>query len=392
MIINDKRALAFTTTIEEIRPLEGYDRVEYARVLGWWCIIAKDYNLKVGDKVVYFEIDSRVPKTNPAFDFLKKRDYKIKTLKMCKVVSQGLILPLDVLGIEADIDVNVDVTERLGVTYIEAEDNDRKADDETVKLNNIKSRYKKFMNNKLVKRLMRFAWFRKLVLKLLGRKKVSAKGFPSQFVAKTDEERVQNMPWILTNKEPFVATEKIDGTSTTFLLLRKPLGRFEFFVCSRNVRMLKPDQETWNGNDNIYWEMAVKYDVEKQLKKYLLAHPDLNWACIQGESFGEGWQKNPLGLEGHDFKAFNFITGPGGRIGSLEGCKILSEFDTPIPWVPVLDEAFILPDTVEELLDFATAKSVVNPNVLREGVVFRSQDGQTSFKAVSPEYLMKHDI
>lgn len=35
MIINGKRALAYITEINDIEPLPGYTRVEYARVGGW---------------------------------------------------------------------------------------------------------------------------------------------------------------------------------------------------------------------------------------------------------------------------------------------------------------------------------------------------------------------
>ena len=71
----------------------------------------------------------------------------------------------------------------------------------------------------------------------------------------------------------------------------------------------------------------------------------------------------------------------------MEGKALLEKWG--IPWVPILDENFILPDTVEELLTIATAKSKVNPEVLREGIVFRGKDGVQSFKAVSPEYLIQ---
>lgn len=201
----------------------------------------------------------------------------------------------------------------------------------------------------------------------------------------------QNMPWILEDKTPLIATEKIDGTSTTWLMVRKGANRFEFYVCSRNVRMFKPDQECYMGNDNIYWENAIKYDVEKQLKDYLKKHKELKWVCIQGESYGEGWQGNPLKMKGHHFAAFNFKDSEHGRWGSIEAKNELASWETPIPWVPILNTDFVLPDTVEELLNIATAKSVVNPDVLREGIVFRGKDGQLSFKAVSPEYLMKHN-
>ena len=80
MIINDKRALAYVVTIDEIRPIEGYDRVEYARTNGWWVIINKADNLHVGDKCVYFEVDSKVNPLDERFAFLEKRDYRIKTI------------------------------------------------------------------------------------------------------------------------------------------------------------------------------------------------------------------------------------------------------------------------------------------------------------------------
>ena len=214
------------------------------------------------------------------------------------------------------------------------------------------------------------------------------KAFPEEFISKTDEERIQNMPWLLSDKQPLIATEKIDGTSTTFLLVRKSKRRFEFYVCSRNLRKW-PEDDCYQNNSNIYWEMAIRYDVENQLKKYLIKNPGLRWVCIQGESYGQDWQGNPLKLKGHEFAAFNFKDSKNGRWGSLEGKKLLESFDKPIPWVPIIDTEYILPDTMEELLNFVTAKSAINPEVLREGIVFRSKDGKLSFKGVSPLYLAK---
>ena len=60
-----------------------------------------------------------------------------------------------------------------------------------------------------------------------------------------------------------------------------------------------------------------------------------------------------------------------------------------ITWVPIIDTEFILPDTVDELLAYATDKSKVDGG-MREGVVFRSPDGTQSFKAVSNEFLLKY--
>lgn len=60
-----------------------------------------------------------------------------------------------------------------------------------------------------------------------------------------------------------------------------------------------------------------------------------------------------------------------------------------VPCVPVVNSKFILPDTVEELLEYATDKSQVDGD-MREGIVFRSEDGSKSFKAVSNEFLLAY--
>ena len=88
MIINDKRALAYTARVEEVKEIPGYDRVEHARVgAGWWCIVSKSDKFKPGDLCVYFEVDSKVPANDERFAFMEKRNYKVKTLRMCKVYS-----------------------------------------------------------------------------------------------------------------------------------------------------------------------------------------------------------------------------------------------------------------------------------------------------------------
>lgn len=132
--------------------------------------------------------------------------------------------------------------------------------------------------------------------------------------------------------------------------------------------------------------MAEKYHFEDVLaalvKKY-----DLEWATLQGETYGASIQKREYGLKGHDFVGFNLIFSDRGRLNSVEAKEILAEYG--IPWVPIVDEHFVLPDTVEELLAIATDKSVIDGG-MREGLVFRSQDGARSFKAVSNEFLLKY--
>lgn len=399
MVINEKRALAFTTNIAWVKPIEGADNIELVGVLGWTCI-AKKGEFHEGDTCVYFEIDSKLPEADWSA-FMEGKHYKVKTMKLGKfnVISQGLALPFDAFDADTLNKITeattgaedpVDLTDILGVTYAVEEDNKRKGGvDPNAKYVSMKARHKKFFSNKMVKKLMKYEWFRKFIFIFLGKKKDNPKSFPAGFpyVHKTDEERVENMPWVLGYENPLIVTEKLDGTSCTYILERKKHGKFEFYVSSRNVRQLKPDQACYHES-NIYWELAQKYNIEEHLKEYLELDPGLDYVCIQGEGVGNV-QGNPLKLKDNTLFVFNFIRSDIGRLPSNVGEAIVHEWG--MYWVPILDTAYKMPNDMEEFKQFATAKSVVNPDVLREGIVLRDPKTDLSFKNVSREYLLKHN-
>ena len=128
MLINDVRALAYTTRISWVRPIAGADNIELVGIGGWICI-AKIGEFREGDICVYFEIDSKLPSDKEWCAFMESKKFKVKTMKLSKfgVVSQGLALPVNVFDIEIPNEENIDLTEKLGVTYADAEDNQRKA-------------------------------------------------------------------------------------------------------------------------------------------------------------------------------------------------------------------------------------------------------------------------
>lgn len=199
------RKLATIRTIANIKPIPNADRIEVAQIDGWEVIISKSDNFSQGDKVVYIEIDSKMPKT-PEYDFLKSRRYVVKTIKLRGQVSQGLVLPLAVLP-PGDYKIGDDVTEILGVT---------KYDPEAEQENAVVSENKKKSRNPIIKFLMRFKWFRKIYLK------PSVKDTFPNWIKKTDEERIQNMTRLFEklkrDKTVLSVTEKVDGTSATFFL------------------------------------------------------------------------------------------------------------------------------------------------------------------------------
>jgi hypothetical protein len=252
------------------------------------------------------------------------------------------------------------------------------------------ARHAKLFKKPLFRWLMRREWGRKLLFVFFGKKKDNPRGWPTHFpyIHKTDEERCENLAHIVLGyKEPLTVTEKLDGTSTTFILERKGHNKYEFYVLSRNVRQADEKQECYHDH-NIYWDMAFKYDIENKLKGYLQRYPGLSYVCVQGESVGSV-QGNPLKLKEDQFFAFNFIDSEHGRYDSITGRAICDLVD--IPWVPILDTNFMMPTDMEEFKQMATAPSAVNPNVMREGIVLRDPTNDFSFKNVSREYLMKHN-
>lgn len=386
MIINDKRALAYIQHVTNIRPIDGADNIEQCNVLGW-NLICKKGEFHEGDPCVYIEIDSKVPEREE-FEFLRAKGFKVKTMKLGKFncISQGLAMPQSAFKELAGLSDGTDVTDILGIKYSVQEDNARKGNgDPNAKYKSMAARHQKIFKKKWARWMMRRSWGRKVMFFFFGKKKDNPRGFPT-FVSKTDEERVENQPWRIGDGKTYLATEKLDGTSCTYALERKGRNKFEFYVCSRNVRQQDEKQECYHDH-NIYWDLAFKYNIEQHLKDFLNQFPQLKWVCIQGEGVGSV-QGNPLKLTEDDLYVFNFKESQTGRWSSMAGAGQVREWG--MKWVPILGEVQ-MPDTMEELKVLATGKSKVNPEVMREGIVYRSLDGSDSFKNVSREYLLKHN-
>ena len=337
-----ERKLATIRKITDIRPIEGADMIELATVGGWNVVVAKDVGHKVGNSVVYCEIDSFLP-IKEEFEFLRKSSYKkmgdqegfrLKTIRLRGQLSQGLILPISVVPITQfasayDLPEGLDVTEMLGIVKYEPP----------------------------------------IPAELAGKVKG---GFPS-FLHKTDEERVQNLvkeydEYKLTSEHQFYMTEKLDGSSATYYM-----NKGEFGVCSRNLELLETE-------GNSFWKVARELDLENKLK-------DKGNICLQGELIGEGIQGNPYKIKGqtvHFFNGFDIDTRT--KLGINEFLILLDELD--LTSVPILGVAILLPDTVEGMLKLAEDKSRLNKLTEREGVVVRSLDNTISFKAISNKFLL----
>ena len=205
----------------------------------------------------------------------------------------------------------------------------------------------------------------------------------------------ENMPWVLQDKTPFIVTQKCDGSSGTYILERKPFGRYEFYVCSRNVRILKPEQECFYGEHNYYWEVAQKYDIERKMRQYLDDNRDISFVCWQGEICAPAIQKNPHKLKETHFYCFHWTDSKYGRL-DIRTAAEMWKYAFKMEVVPIIDCNYIMPDDFEEFKK--TADTTYDPSCCEgqsgckaEGYVYyKTTDPTFSFKNVSREYLLKH--
>lgn len=382
-----ERALAHIEKIEWIRPIEGADNIELIGVLGWVCI-AKIGEFKVGDTAVYIEIDSKCPENDERFAFLAAKHYKVKTMKLgkFKVISQGLALPISLFPELADKPIGSDVTDDLKITYSSEEDIKRKSNkvDSEAKYKAMANRHQKLFKKPLVRKIMRYKLGRRIMFLIFGRKKDNPKKFPD-WIVKTDETRIENAPFYLESTNKWIKTEKLDGTSCTFAVDKGKRNKYEFIVCSRNVRQADRDQACYHDS-NIYWELADKYDIENILTKFATDN-GYDRVVLQGEGVGSV-QGNPYKFTENKLFVFNLIIN-GTRLGTVEMAKFCDE--NGLLHVPIIDTEYTLPKTMEEMKLEADGYSEINSKVKREGFVYRSIDGQQSFKNVSREYLLKHN-
>lgn len=250
-----QRELAYVTIIQEIKPIPGYDRVEHARTNGWWCVVKKDA-FKVGDLCIYFEIDSKLPETEK-FEFCRKYNFRVKTQRLCKVLSQGLIMTPAELGLE-NIKEGDYLTEKLGVTYYEPEDNMRKADNK--KLAELKA--DKFMEKWIKKHKflakIKFIcnWRRKTFLKKYFAKQKKTGDWPF-WVMKTDEERCLPGKIKVLTENGYIPISKIVNQKLDIKVASiNKEGKIEY------KKIL--DYQKFNNNSEV---MTIKYPIEPEVQE-----------------------------------------------------------------------------------------------------------------------------
>lgn len=336
------RKLASIQEITEIRPIEGADAIETAIVNGGWPVVVKKNEYKVGDLAIYLEIDSWTP--HELAPFLSKgkepREYngvsgeRLRSVKLRGQISQGLLLPITILDEKglwplAGDPVGHDLTSQLGIQKWEAP---------------IPSQLQGTMRG----------------------------NFPS-FIPKTDQERVQNLGKDFPDYQTlqYEVTEKLEGSSCTMFLRDG-----DFNVCSRNIN-LKED------GGNTFWQVARAINMETLLKE-----SGLDSMAFQGELIGPKVQGGIYKRPSPEFYVFDIYDILESKYLPPQERQLMCA-SLGLNHVPVLDTVELSEHTVDSLVAMADGPSQLNPQTLREGLVFKSLCGTRSFKAISNKYLLK---
>lgn len=340
------RKLASIQIISKLRHHPNADILFLATIQGWQIVVSVTDDVHEGDKVIYCEIDSNLPGDAewlpPAVKerLLKQKDqtfYHVKTLKIRKELSQGLIIPTTgLLKYMSEYEVGSEVTNELKIEKYEPP-----ALDEMYRGGN------------------------------------SDIKFPTNLVSKTDETRVQSIPKVLDRLKgsEYYITVKCDGTSGTFLI--DPYTH-EFLCCSRNLVRKQPK----NINSCPYWSLATRYNLQEKLIDKRSEY------AIQGEICGPKIQKNLMNLVKAELFVFNVVHIPTRKVLPYEELKQFC-LELGLTMVPLVEIGNNFNYTLDELLKKSEGKYKGSKSQ-REGIVVRSKDQYHSFKVINNKYLLNH--
>lgn len=335
------RKMATIRKIDELRLIPDADSIETA-VIGGWTVVVKRGEFAVGDLAVYCEIDSWIPthlapflsKNREPLEFDGIKGERLRSVRLRKQLSQGLLLPMSCLtNFGADLWEGADVSGTLGIVKYDAPVSAQLAGD--------------------------------------------AVGLFPGWIPKTDQERIQNLTTELaewrTQDLTWEVTEKLDGSSMTVFVRDEEEG-----VCSRNLQLRE-------NATNTMWQVSRR---EQIIEKIRASGRNL---AIQGEIIGEGIQGNRYKVRGQQFLVFDIYDIDAGRyLTPAERITFVAKLD--IKHVPVLRSAFsIEAQKVNDLLFTAEGVSALcgvdGPE--REGLVFKCNSSQVSFKVISNSFLLR---
>jgi RNA ligase (TIGR02306 family) len=322
------------TEIEKLSPHNNADTLELAQVLGWQLVVRKG-EYQVGDRIVYFPIDTVLPlEVSERFGvtkYLSKQ--RIKCAKLRGEPSFGLAVRPDC----DDWQVGENVADYYGALKYEPP------------------------------------------LRLSASDAEKAHPLFGEY---TDIENMRNFPTIFEQGEMVVLSEKIHGTNSRVALIEGQL-----MAGSKAVRRKQPEDEKQFAS-NIYWYPLSLEPVRKLIETL---GSENRQVILFGEIYGSKIQSFHYGLKNIlGFRAFDlFINGK--YLDWPEFHKLCELFE--VETVPVVATVPFDLETVKRLSEGKTLLMGQDAHI-REGLVVRSlrermdpKLGRVILKYVSDSYL-----
>jgi len=319
-------------------------------------------------------------------DGLEKNKFRIKTIKLRGQISQGYCIPISVFSEHPTRRLELQKTEENNPVLAKLVDQDsgecielRLGTDVTLLLD-----IGKYLNP-----------HEEVDEQAFGNKAhnhVNRALFPSEFLHKTNQERIQNMGHLLQSfaDMEFEVTEKLDGSSVTAYYYINPQFKAAdgFGLCSRNFRLSGDEPEPLA---TAAWGIASALGLRERLEKYG------KHLALQGEICGDKFQGNPYQLRPCRWFIFDVYLIDDQRYATpSEREQILKDLNLADHAVPTVEKKRTLSGMkVADIVGMADGMSLLNPRARREGLVFKSvtltERGRTvSFKAVSNVWLLKN--
>ena len=355
--------------IEKIELHPFADKLEICKLenLDWFCIIPKN-EFKISELALYIPIDSILPEEleNKIFgkdSKIKLEKRRVRSIKLRKVISQGLVVKPETVGI-FDYKEGDDFKEFLGITKYEPVE----------KLPNIYGTC-----HKIKKRYIN-----------------------SNFHKYTDISNIKNYPQVFKEGEQVNITCKLHGSSLRLgWVLNEPhtiwgkikkffglLDKWIFLVGSRNIQLTYKNKNKVFYDHNIYTKIAEEYNLKDKLKE---------GEILFGEIIGHSIQKNySYGCKEGETKFYAYDIMKDGKWLNPEDFFILC-YMRGIPTVPYLYSGPFSKEVVEQ---HTQGPSVLSPNEqpIREGCIIKANPerinpycGRTCLKSINPEYLLLKD-
>ena len=370
--MENNNSVCFVARINEIKSIEGADKIELAVIGGWNCIVQKGHYVE-NDLTIVATTDAVIPQelsdAMNVTSYLRKGQ-RVRTVKFRGVYSECLLIPLKHIPLMENYYDGKDMMFTMNIYKYEPP-----------------------------VRQVQLSSGRKIKYKDNENFKVYYK-FPN----------LKNVPELFTEKDKVEITRKLHGTNARYGIVKKSklsiwdkVKRFfgnewieyEYVYGSHNV---EKGSDTQGFYDTDVWRtIAEKYEIREKLWEFFKMQKEnykINEGLIiYGEIYGPGIQKGyEYGLKEISYSGFDVTINNEYRDTTIS--FIIQGVFLELPYVETLYNG----NWSQEVQDsFVFNNFIEGTKVPHEGIIIKAEDGNRNkvAKVINPDYLIygeKHNI